>query len=145
MAVLKSSSQMSVRDLMSHEVTSVRRNDRLSLVDDVMRLGRIRHLPVVDDDDDTKIVGLVSLRDVFRGSLARALGYGTRAQQKLLDMLVVKEVMTTELVTTTPDTPLAEAARLMTRHKLGCLPVVEEGKLVGILTEGDFVSLVAKG
>ena len=136
---------MSVRDLMSHEVTSVRRNDRLSLVDDVMRLGRIRHLPVVEDDDETKLVGLVSLRDVFRGSLARALGYGTRAQQKLLDMLFVKEVMTTELITTSPDTPLAEAARLMAHHKLGCLPVVEEGRLVGILTEGDFVSLAAKG
>ncbi len=145
MGVPKSSSQMLVRDLMTHEVTSVRRNDRLSLVDDVMRLGRIRHLPVVDDDDETRIVGLVSLSDVFRGSLARALGYGTRAQQKLLDMLFVKEVMTTELVTTTPDTPLAEAARLMARRKLGCLPVVEEGKLVGILTEGDFVALAAKG
>jgi CBS domain-containing membrane protein len=145
MVAPKPSSAMSVRDLMSHEVTSVRRNDRLSVVDDVMRLGRIRHLPVVDDDDETKIVGLVSLRDVFRGSLARALGYGTRAQQKLLDMLFVKEVMTTELVTTTPDTPLAEAARIMTHRKLGCLPVVEDGKLVGILTEGDFVSLAAKG
>lgn len=145
MMALKAGSPVYVRDLMSHEVTSVRRNDRLSLVDDVMRLGRIRHLPVVDDDDETKIVGLVSLRDLFRGSLARALGYGTRAQQKLLDMLVVKEVMTTELVTTTPDTPLFEAARLMSRRKLGCLPVVEGGKLVGILTEGDFVSLAAKG
>jgi CBS domain-containing membrane protein len=145
MVALKASSPMYVRDLMSHEVASVRRNDRLSLVDDVMRLGRIRHLPVVDDEDETKIVGLVSLRDVFRGSLARALGYGTRAQQKLLDMLVVKEVMTTELVTTTPDMPLTEAARLMVHRKLGCLPVIEEGKLVGILTEGDFVSLAAKG
>ncbi|HTF32621.1 MAG TPA: CBS domain-containing protein [Myxococcota bacterium] len=145
MVALKASSPMYVRDLMSHEVTSVRRNDRLSLVDDVMRLGRVRHLPVVDDEDETKIVGLVSLRDLFRGSLARALGYGTRAQQKLLDMLVVKEVMTTELVTTTPNTPLTEAARLMAQRKLGCLPVIEEGKLVGILTEGDFVSLAAKG
>ena len=60
-------------------------------------------------------------------------------------MLVVKEVMTTELVTTTPDMPLTEAARLMAHRKLGCLPVIEEGKLVGILTEGDFVSLAAKG
>jgi CBS domain-containing protein len=59
--------------------------------------------------------------------------------------LFVNEVMTTELVTTTPDTPLAEAARLMAHRKLGCLPVVEDGKLVGILTEGDFVSLAAKG
>ena len=145
MVASKASPPVSVRDLMSHEVTTVRRNDRLSLVDDVMRLGRIRHLPVVDDDDETKIVGLVSLRDVFRGSLARALGYGTRAQQKLLDMLFVKEVMTTELVTTTPDTPLVEAARLMAKRKLGCLPVLEDGRLVGILTEGDFVILAGKG
>jgi len=136
---------MYVRDLMTHEVTTVRRNDRLSHVDDVMRLGRIRHLPVVDDDDATKIVGLVSLRDLFRGSLARALGYGVHAQQKLLDLLFVKEVMTTELITTTPDTPLADAARLMHYRKLGCLPVVEDGRLVGILTEGDFVNLAAKG
>lgn len=141
----KASSPITVRDLMSHEVISVRRNDRLSVVDDVMRLGRIRHLPVVDDDDAKILVGLVSLRDVFRGSLARALGYGTRAQQKLLDMLFVKEVMTTELVTTTPDTPIVEAARLMAQRKLGCLPVVQDGKLVGILTEGDFVALAAKG
>lgn len=145
MVASKASPPVSVRDLMSHEVTTVRRNDRLSLVDDVMRLGRIRHLPVIDDDDETKLVGLVSLRDVFRGSLARALGYGTRAQQKLLDMLFVKEVMTTELVTTTPDTPLVEAARLMANRKLGCLPVLENGRLVGILTEGDFVILAAKG
>jgi CBS domain-containing protein len=60
-------------------------------------------------------------------------------------MLFVKEVMTTELVTTTPDTPLVEAARLMAHRKLGCLPVLEEGRLVGILTEGDFVLLAAKG
>jgi CBS domain-containing protein len=145
MAAPKQSPPIWVRDLMTREVTTVRRNDRLSVVDDVMRLGRIRHLPVVDDDDETKLIGLVSLSDIFRGSLARALGYGTRAQQKLLDMLFVKEVMTTELVTTTPDTPLSEAARIMARQKLGCLPVVEDGKLVGILTEGDFVNLAAKG
>jgi CBS domain-containing protein len=145
MVASKSSSPFFVRDLMSHEVTTVRSNDRLSLVDDVMRLGRIRHLPVVDDDDEKKLVGLVSLRDVFRGSLARALGYGVREQQRLLDMLFVREVMTTELVTTTPDAPLAQAARLMAKRKLGCLPVLEEGKLVGILTEGDFVARAAKG
>ncbi len=53
--------------------------------------------------------------------------------------------MTTELITTTPDTPLVEAARIMAHRKLCCLPVVEGGKLVGILTEGDFVNLAAKG
>ena len=60
-------------------------------------------------------------------------------------LLFVKEVMTTELDTTTSDTPLAEAARIMAYRKLGCLPVVEDGKLVGILTEGDLARMAAKG
>jgi len=137
-------SKLRVVDLMSRDPATLKRNDNLSLADDVMRLGRIRHLPVVDDDDEHQLVGLVSQRDLFRSSLARALGYGTAAQQKLLGMLLVKEVMTNEVVTTTPDTSLVDAARLMHQRKLGCLPVVEGERLVGILTEGDFVALVGK-
>lgn len=136
--------QLRVRDLMTREVATLRPNDKLSVAEDVMRLGRIRHLPVVSDDDDGKLIGLLSLRDLFRGSLADALGYGTRAQQKLLDMLLAKEVMTTAVLTTTPDTPLREAAKIMMERKLGSLPVLDGGRLVGILTEGDFVALVAR-
>jgi len=126
-----------VRDLMAPEVTTLQRNDTLSIADDVMRLGRIRHLPVLDDDG--LIVGIVSQRDLFRGALARALGYGAHAQQKLLGQLVVKEVMTNDPVTIGPDAPLAEAARLMLQRKIGCLVVVQDGRLAGILTESDFV------
>jgi len=133
-----------VVDLMTREVATLKQNDKLSVAEDVMRLGRIRHLPVVDDDDESKVVGIVSLRDLFRGSLANALGYGVRAQQKLLDAIVVKEVMTTKLLTTTPETPLQDAAKLMLERKLGALPVLEKGRLVGILTESDFVGMVAR-
>ena len=126
-----------VRDLMTSEVTTLRRNDQLSIADDVMRLGRIRHLPVLDEDE--QVVGIVSQRDLFRGALARALGYGTHAQQKLLGQLVVKEVMTNDPVTISPDAPLAEAARLMLHQKIGALVVIESGRLAGILTESDFV------
>jgi CBS-domain-containing membrane protein len=80
-----------VRDLMTSEVTTLRRNDKLSIADDVMRLGRIRHLPVLDEEE--QVVGIVSQRDLFRGALARALGYGAHAQQKLLGQLLVKEVL----------------------------------------------------
>jgi len=52
--------------------------------------------------------------------------------------------MSSDVVTTTPDTPLAEAARILTERKIGCLPVVEGGRLVGIVTETDFVALVAR-
>lgn len=129
-----------VRDLMSSDVTTLKRNDTLTLADDIMNLGRIRHLPVLDGD---QLVGIVSQRDLFRGALAKALGYGQHAQRKVLDNLLVKEVMATDLTTTTPDTPLVDAAKVLTVKKIGCLPVVEDGRLVGILTEGDFVAIVA--
>ena len=135
--------QLSVRDVMTAEVTTLKRNEKLTLADDLMRLGRIRHLPVLDDDGE-QLVGIVSQRDLFRGALAKALGYGQSAQRKLLDTFSVKEVMITDVITTTPDTPLIEAARVLTERKIGCLPVVENGRLVGILTEGDFVAMVGR-
>jgi CBS domain-containing protein len=52
--------------------------------------------------------------------------------------------MTSEVLTTTPDAPLGDAARVLVEHKIGCLPVVEAGRLVGIITEGDFVALAAR-
>jgi CBS domain-containing protein len=128
---------------MSREVTTLYRNDKLTIADDVMRLGRIRHLPVLDDDDE-EVVGIVSQRDLFRGALSRALGYGQAAQQKLLNMLLVKEVMTTQVATIAPDAPIAEAARAMLERKIGCLVVIEADRMVGILTEADFVKLAAR-
>jgi len=132
-----------VRDIMTSDVTTLKRNEKLTIADDVMQLGRIRHLPVLDDDGE-QVVGIVSQRDLFRGALAQALGYGQHARRKILDTLLVKDVMTTEVVTTTPETPLAEAARVLMERKIGSLPVVKDGRLVGIITEGDFVALVAR-
>jgi CBS domain-containing membrane protein len=135
--------ELRVRDIMTHEVTTLKRNDKLTRADDIMQLGRIRHLPVLDDEAD-QLVGIVSQRDLFRGALARALGYGQHAQRKVLEALLVKEVMSTDVLTTTPDTPLVEAARVLMERKIGCLPVVEDGHLVGIVTEADFVAIVAR-
>src|SRR5208282_2646155 len=135
--------KLNVRDVMTADPTTLKRNDKLTLADDIMRLGRVRHLPVLDDDGEA-LVGIVTQRDLFRDALAQALGYGRHAQRKILDTLSVKDVMATDVVTTGPDTSLIEAARILTERKIGCLPVVENGRLVGILTEGDFVALVAR-
>ena len=132
-----------VRDFMTTEVVTLDRNDSLTVADDIMKLGRIRHLPVLDEEDQS-VAGIVSQRDLFRGALARCLGYGDRAQRKLLDQLVVKEVMVTDVATTDPDVPLEEAARMMLTRKIGCLVVVEAGQLAGILTESDFVKAFAE-
>jgi len=135
--------ELRVRDIMAAEVTTLKRNDKLTLADDVMQLGRIRHLPVLDDDGK-EVVGILSQRDLFRGALALALGYGPHARRKIIDTILIKEVMTTEVITTSLETPLAEAARVLMKRKIGCLPVVKDGHLVGILTEGDFVAMVAR-
>jgi CBS domain-containing protein len=128
-----------VADLMTTEVATLLANDALHVADDVMKLARIRHMPVVDEDE--RLVGIVSQRDLFRGVLARALGYGEHAQQKLLGMLRVKDVMTNDPETIAPDASIVDAARRMSERKIGCLVVVDDDRLVGILTEGDFVKL----
>lgn len=130
---------MRVSQAMTRDVTTLELNDKLVIADDVMRLGRIRHLPVVDGDG--ALVGIVSQRDLFHSGLLRALGYGSHAQRQALDMVVVKEAMKSEVLTIAPDAPLSTAAAIMLEQKIGCLVVVEGGKIAGILTESDFVKL----
>jgi CBS domain-containing protein len=132
-----------VADVMTRDVATVDLNDQLAVAEDVMRLSRFRHMPVVDEDGE--LVGVVSSRDLFHNALLKALGYGTRAKQQALEATRVKEAMTSPVVTTTPKTPLSEAAKVMRDKKLGCLVVVDNQKIVGILTEGDFVALAAEG
>jgi len=131
-----------VRDVMTKNVATLERNDTLAVADDVMRLGRIRHMPVVDEDG--ALAGIVTQRDLFHSGLLRALGYGSHARDKAMALLVLKEAMKTDVVTVTPEAPLSEAAKIMIEKKIGCVVVVEGKKIVGILTEGDFVKLSLK-
>jgi len=132
-----------VKDVMSREVRTVGRNDQLAIADKLMKEERIRHLPVLDSDG--MVCAVVSQRDLFRGALLRALGYGGRAEDAMLRQVAVKEAMSADIHTTTPNTPVADAARTMIDRKIGCLPVVDGTKLVGIITETDLVRLVAEG
>ena len=134
---------MKVRDLMSTAVQTVGRNDKVLAADALMEKHRIRHLPVVGDEGE--LAGILSRRDVYRTALKRTLGYGEAAQDRLLGMLLVKEVMTNDVETISPDAPIAEAARRMIERKIGCLVTVEGDRIAGILTEGDFVRHAAKG
>jgi CBS domain-containing membrane protein len=131
-----------VGDVMTANPKTLGRNDRLKVADDLLQAERIRHLPVLDDDGN--LAGIVTQRDLFHSGLVRALGFGTAARDRMLDSILVKDVMTNDVVTTTSDTSLADAASLMAERKIGCLPVVDDDALVGILTEGDFVAFVAR-
>lgn len=132
-------SKRRVKDLMTTEIMTLGRNHTLALGDELMNQARVRHMPVLNDDGE--LCGIISQRDLYRSALVRALGFGSVAEKRMLEGVLVKEVMTTDVVTTTPDTELSEAATVMLDRKIGCLPVVEGNELVGILTEADFVKL----
>ncbi len=127
---------MKVRDIMVKEVASLDVNDELSLANDIMRLGRIRHLPVVDGK---RLVGIISERDLFRSSLAEALGYGGKASRELMKTIRIKDIMVDDVLTVSPEDDVKEAVRLMVERKVGCLPVVEKDRLVGLITETDIL------
>jgi CBS domain-containing protein len=135
------SNVLRVKEVMNRDVQVVKRNDQLSVADTLMKQARIRHLPVLDEDG--LVCAVVSQRDLFRGALLRALGYGSRAEETMLRQVPIKEAMSSEIHTIAPEATVADAARIMIEHKIGCLPVVDGEKLVGIVTETDFVKLVA--
>jgi CBS domain-containing protein len=132
---------MKVKDIMIKEVATLDVNDELSLANDIMRLGRIRHLPVVDGH---QLVGIISERDLFRSSLAQALGYGTRDTREMMKNLRIKDIMVAQVITVTPETSLRDAVKMMVDHKIGCLPVVEQDRLVGLITETDILEQYLK-
>jgi CBS domain-containing protein len=106
-----------------------------------MNLGRIRHMPVVDDG---KVVGIVSQRDMFRSALITSLGFGRKTTGALIKTIKIKEIMTEKVVTISPDASIKEAARQMIDKKIGCVPVVEGDRLVGIVTETDMLQYVVE-
>ena len=128
-----------VGDIMTREVITLGCNDSLQLAKDILRLDRLRHFPVVDDG---VVVGVVSQRDLYKASLGSVLKYGEKAQQAFLEGISVKEVMNDPPITISPTVPVQEAARLMMERKIGCLPVLEGPRLVGIVTESDMLKLI---
>lgn len=130
---------LKVRDLMNEVVLSVHADDTVEKVYDLMNDRGLRHLTVVDADGD--LVGIVSHRDLLRHwPLARA-EVPVFLMREILRRTLVEDVMTSEVETADPDLPLSEAAQVMSENKFGCLPVLQDSKLVGILTESDFVRL----
>jgi CBS domain-containing membrane protein len=128
---------LKVRDLMTDVVLSVHPDDTVEKVYDLMNERGIRHLTVIDEDGD--LVGLVSHRDLLRHSAIERAEVPMFLMREILRRTLVEEVMTSEVETAEPDLPLSEAAQVMFENKFGCLPVLESSKLVGIITESDFV------
>jgi CBS domain-containing protein len=124
-----------VGQFMTTDVFTVHPEDVVDLAASLMDWRHIRHVPV--EDNDGHLVGLVSHR-----TLLRLVGQGVRGSQRA--PVAVKDIMRRDPITVTPATPTLDAIELMRKHKVGCLPVVEEGmRLVGIITERDLIRVAA--
>jgi CBS domain-containing protein len=130
-----------VRDIMATEVVTLRSDDSLQLAKDIMTLGRIRHFPVVEG---SRVVGVVSQRDLFLASLGSALKHGQSFERAYLDTIPVKDVMKAPARTIAPQAPITDAAREMLEKRIGCLPVVEGERLVGLVTETDLLRVLVE-
>jgi len=136
---MKENTMLLVKDLMTRDVFSLKKDDNLAAARDLMKLARIRHIPIVDEKDN--FIGLITHRDILSATISRLAGIDPRTQEELDASIPICEIMRTDVTTTTPDTKLKDAASILLKHKYGCLPVVEGQKLIGILTEADFLTL----
>jgi CBS domain-containing membrane protein len=127
-----------VRELMTQPVKAVGPTTPLGDVIQLMATEGIRHVAVVEEGD--RLVGLISHRDVLRSQEGSLSGTPSEEQAHMNRWIEARWVMTKEVRTVYPETPALEAAEILRSHGYGCVPVVEQGRLVGMLTESDFVN-----
>jgi CBS domain-containing protein len=124
-----------VEEFMTTDLFTVHEDEAVDLVANLMDWKRIRHIPV--ENEQGALVGLVSCFEVLR-QLERGISEG--ADQSV----PVGAIMVRDPLTVPPETPTLDAIMLMRREKVDCLPVVKDGRLVGILTERDFIDVAAR-
>lgn len=125
---------MLVRDWMSSKIMTVDENTSMMKAVRIMKDSKIRRLPVVKDK---KLVGIVTDRDLKEASPSKATTLDVHELYYLLSEIKIKDIMTKSLIAIGPDESVERAAVLMLENKISGLPVVEDDKLVGIITETD--------
>ena len=129
-----------VRDIMGKSVVTISVSERLSTVEDIMTLGHVRHMPVVRGGE---LVGVVSERDLLRASLSVVSEHRGAERRAFLHVVEIARVMSAPPIVIGPDATVDEAALVMAEKKIGCLPVVENDRLLGMVTETDVLRCVA--
>jgi acetoin utilization protein AcuB len=125
---------MLIKKRMSSPVITVSPDLPIMQALDLMKKNRIRRLPVVQNE---KMIGIVSEGDLLNASPSDATSLSVWELNYLLGKITVDEIMTKKVITVDEDTPIEEAAFLMDENKIGGLPVVANGELVGLITETD--------
>ena len=130
-----------VTQIMMGSPVTLKPEDTLDLANDVISLGRIRHIPVVDAG---RLVGLLSERDLMGAAASHVFGLKQKSKSALLKGVLIRDVMKKRVVTVTPETSIKDAAHLMADKKIGCVPVVREGTIVGLVTTTDILRYVER-
>lgn len=128
-----------VKDWMTPEPICATTHTTLPDALQMMKERRIRRLPVVEHD---KLVGMVTRGDLRGAQPSEATSLSIYEVNYLLGRLTLDRIMSKNIVTVTPSTTIGDAARLMLKHKIAGLPVVEDGRVVGILTESDIFRMI---
>jgi acetoin utilization protein AcuB len=128
---------MMIRELMAGGLITVRPQTPVQQARDLMAKERIRHLP--ETGPGGALVGIVTDRDIRLNLPSRATSLSAQEINHRLLKLTVGEIMTRSVITIGPDAAARDAAQLMLDHKIGALPVLDDGHLVGIITETDIV------
>ena len=136
---MKNGKEGVVREIMMGSPVTLKPEDTLDLANDVISLGRIRHIPVLAEG---RLVGLLSERDLIGAAANHIFGLKQKSKSALLKTVVINDVMKKKVITVAPDTSIKDAARLMADKKIGSLPVVSDGALVGLLTTTDILRYV---
>ncbi|MGE5247494.1 MAG: CBS and ACT domain-containing protein, partial [Verrucomicrobiota bacterium] len=126
-----------VANRMKRNPVVVDEGDSMKTAMELLKEHEIRHLPVLKNGE--KLVGILSERDIKQASPSSATALEIREIFYLLDKVKVKQIMTRRPYTVSSTTPIEEAALIIREKKIGCLPVVDDGTLVGILTETDII------
>ncbi len=125
---------MFVSEWMTRKVISVRPDDSVSEVIKTLKGKGIKHIPVAEHG---KVKGIVSDRDIKNFTPSKATSLDIYELHYLLEKTRVREIMKTKVITTAPDTPVEEAAMVLYDKNIGCLPVVDSGRLIGIISDRD--------
>ena len=128
-----------VKDIMTSEVFALHATQTLELVRSLMRIKHVRHVPIVEPDNT--FVGLMTHRDLLAQTISYLAEVDEEEQEYLDRSIHIMNIMKTDVATTDPEMDICEAISMLLKHKYGCLPVVSDGKLVGIVTEADFLKL----
>lgn len=130
---------ITVKELMMGQLYTLKPTNTVHQARDLMLDKQIRHIPIVDNSG--KFIGLLTKRDILAASISSLADIDNIERDELEDGIPIAEVMITDVVVAQEDASLLDAAQHLLDQKHGCLPIFRGDKLVGILTESDFVRL----